>query len=205
MPANNCRSLRPVSRLLDSSKRGAGSKAGKEIQNIQDPSSPSHMTETDRKRKSPRETHQGRVQHNRKRSVAKQNHGQREYRKELGDLPLRGQKETADEDEGDAGEDHEEGPPEAAEHASHLVDKTDLLDLLSGRAPCHVDAEEVGGDGLRHVDWDSSEEYCKHRNPFEVFQYWFVVVSYWQSVLKGILLLLTMDSIRMGKLRQPSF
>ncbi|TLD25235.1 hypothetical protein PspLS_05819 [Pyricularia sp. CBS 133598] len=85
----------------------------------------------------------------RPRSVAKQNHSQREYRKELGDLPLPGQEETAGEDERDTGEDHEEGPPEAAQDAGHLVDEADLLNLLGGRAPGHVDAEDVGGNGLR--------------------------------------------------------
>lgn len=126
--------------------------------------------------KSPRKSHQSRIQHNRQRSVAKQNHGQGEDGKELGDLPLPGQEEAADEDEGDAGEDHEEGPPEAAQYAGHLVDEADLLYLLGGRAPGHVDVEEVGGDGLRHVDWNSSEIDCEHWNPFEVLQYWFFFV-----------------------------
>ena len=71
---------------------------------------------------------------------------------------------------GDHDEAKDKGEFELAQDLRHLFEKGRVLGLLARRAPRHVDAEHVAGDGLANVDRDATEEDGQQRQPRQVLE-----------------------------------
>ena len=89
---------------------------------------------------------------------------------EILDLPIRrdeaARREQDHPNDAHAREEHAEF--EFLEHFGNFDEEVGEFGFFGGSAPCHVDFEHVGQEGLGDVEGEASQEDAEHEGPFEV-------------------------------------
>ena len=125
-------------------------------------------------RRSPGERHQCRIEYNRKKHVADSDgcHGKDCHK--VRNHPVlwdeRARRKNYHTGNADNRKDHAE--LELLEHFRNFDEEVRELGFFGGGTPSHVDFEHVSKKSGRHVERQTTQEDCKHENPFEILKYY---------------------------------
>lgn len=118
----------------------------------------------------PSEHNQVRVQRNRQQYMPSNTHRERVNSDKAIDAPLPGHHRRHNRHHRNARKAIRKRPLESLQYSRNLLEEAALLGLLGRRAPAHLDAEQVGSEGLRDVHAETAEEDSEEGDPGEVFE-----------------------------------
>jgi hypothetical protein len=112
--------------------------------------------------------HQTRIQYKRHQRMANDSNGHGDNSRNPLDIPAPGRRSPqVNHDAGNDGQ-KQVHPLEVLEDLRDLLEEVRILLLLGGRAPLHVNVQEMGEDGAVQVERQPAEEDGEHGHPFEV-------------------------------------